>query len=358
MTYYDVTFLAWNYMQYLVPLVLGILACRLLLWHRNRKACARYMPQSRRIFERVSHPLQWMLTALCDAVFVALCVLALAHPVRTVVAAEPVLEQTATIVAIDVSRSMSSEEGYFGDEGRLGAVKRAFRELLTAPEPSLEQKGFLNRLQNLWTQPRESQKAFLIQGHRVGLVTFAGEAFGQMPPIDKNGILLSAFRQISTKYVPMQGTNFEAALRESLSFFSEKDTVRTVILLSDGEKEESIEPSHETFRELAEKHVRVLPIVVGHERALIPGTDIETEPSEEIPNDIATRTGGALFRFSEREKLYGKLSEIFADVRKESERPVASQENLQPWCALAALIVLGIRSAIQYFLPGTRAGHA
>jgi Ca-activated chloride channel family protein len=76
----------------------------------------------------------------------------------------------------------------------------------------------------------------LLEGDRVGLVTFAGTAFLQCPlTLDYSGfhIFLNA---LSPDFLPIGGTNINAAITTALSAFSDKDnTEKAIILITDGE---------------------------------------------------------------------------------------------------------------------------
>jgi len=79
-----------------------------------------------------------------------------------------------------------------------------------------------------------------LQGDRLGLVIFAGEAYVQLPiTIDYNAAKLF-LESIGPGIVPVQGTNIEAAIEKaSESFSNDEGKNRAIILITDGENHSS-----------------------------------------------------------------------------------------------------------------------
>lgn len=79
-----------------------------------------------------------------------------------------------------------------------------------------------------------------LQGDRLGLVIFAGEAYVQLPiTIDYSAAKLF-LESIGPGIVPVQGTNIEAAIEKaSQSFSNDEGKNRAIILITDGENHSS-----------------------------------------------------------------------------------------------------------------------
>jgi hypothetical protein len=267
-------------------------------------------------------------------VLVALAIAGLMHPVHTTVVMEPHYESAATILALDISKSQRAESGYYENpEGRLGATKSAVLQLLSA------QKEVPRAWWQLWER---SLMRHVLKGQRIGVSVFAGQAYTLTTPTDRHDTI----RNIVKKHVfvndaAVQGTNFAAAIEESLASFEESDLVRTIILITDGEEDAGVSTSLETVLAHArEMHVKIFTVVVGHGRAKVPGLkDVWSEPDMATPRHIALRTGGKAFAYDELGKLYPALEEIFENVEETAKRPVPYEHDLRPWLAFAFLVL-------------------
>ncbi|MFW6020279.1 MAG: VWA domain-containing protein, partial [Bacteroidales bacterium] len=75
-----------------------------------------------------------------------------------------------------------------------------------------------------------------LEGDRIGLVIFAGNAYKQLPITTDYSAARMFLRAISTDIVPTQGTAIGEAIEQSLtSFDEESDHNKAIILISDGE---------------------------------------------------------------------------------------------------------------------------
>ena len=105
-----------------------------------------------------------------------------------------------------------------------------------------------------------------LQGDRIGLVVFAGEAFVQLP-ITADYVSAKVFlKSIDTESVPIQGTALSEALMASArSFSTQSERSRAIILISDGEDHEG--EAIEAARAIAEQGIRIYCIGVGSPQA-------------------------------------------------------------------------------------------
>lgn len=116
------------------------------------------------------------------------------------------------VVAVDVSESMLAEDL------KPSRLERARRELV----------DFISR----------------VQGDRIGLVSFAGVAFREIPLTLDYSMFPLVLNSLNPSLIPVQGTNIEAAIQTSLQLFKTSklsnqvpsaNRERAIILLTDGE---------------------------------------------------------------------------------------------------------------------------
>jgi len=79
-----------------------------------------------------------------------------------------------------------------------------------------------------------------LEGDRLGLVIFAGEAYVQLPITSDYNAAKMFMSSINTKMIPVQGTNLEAAIQKATeSFGKDLGKNKAIILITDGENHES-----------------------------------------------------------------------------------------------------------------------
>ena len=152
---------------------------------------------------------------------------------------EPSFDQSREIIiALDLSRSMLSEDV------RPSRLERA--KLLVS--------SLLERL----------------NGERVGLVVFSGTAFLQSPLSADYEILREFLPDLNTRFLPEGGTDYTSLLKTSLTAFGATDSAdRYLIVLSDGEAtDDDWKP---LAAELKAKDIRVIGLGIGtNAGAMIP----------------------------------------------------------------------------------------
>lgn len=162
-----------------------------------------------------------------------------------------------------------------------------------------------------------------LQGDRIGLVVFAGEAFVQLP-ITADYVSAKIFlKSINTESVPIQGTALaEALMTSARSFSTQSERSRAIILITDGEDHEG--EAIEAARAIAEQGIRIYCIGVGSPQGKpIPkngsllkdanGDIVVTRLDEEILQEIAGAADGKYVRAGAAE--FG-LNPIIDDLRK------------------------------------------
>lgn len=145
------------------------------------------------------------------------------------------------IIALDCSRSM------LADDIRPSRLDRAKREILDLIR--------------------------MLEGDRIGLVAFAGEAFLQCPLTMDYEAFHIFLGSLTPDFMPVGGTDLDAAIRTSMSGFdSEDNSEKAVIIITDGE---STTGDPETAaKEAAKAGVKIFCIGVGRQDGIpVPGKD-------------------------------------------------------------------------------------
>ena len=101
-----------------------------------------------------------------------------------------------------------------------------------------------------------------LDGDRVGLVIFAGNAYLQMPLTVDYSSLLLYLRSINPNSVPTQGTIITDALQQSEKAFKTEDKkYKAIIVITDGEDHE--ENAINKAEEIASEGTRIFTVGVG-----------------------------------------------------------------------------------------------
>lgn len=163
--------------------------------------------------------------------------LALARPQWGSVTEEIELQGVDILFALDTSRSMLAEDY---EPNRLERAKLAILDLVSR-----------------------------LEGDRVGLIAFAGEAFLQSPLTLDYSAFLQTLDAMDTDTIPRGGTDVAGAIDEAMAYFKETDHHRVLILISDGEDLEA--SGLQRAREAAGEDVSLFTVGVGSaEGELIP----------------------------------------------------------------------------------------
>ncbi len=153
-----------------------------------------------------------------------------------------------------------------------------------------------------------------LDGDRVGLVGFAGEAFVQSPLTLDYGAANLFLNAMNLDTISLQGTNLGQAIDVALGAFAETDRRhRVLVVITDGEDHEgTVDDAVERAREAG---VRIYTVGIGSPEGVpIPEVDAAGRPQgfrrdaegsvvtsrldETTLQTTATRTGGAYYRAS------------------------------------------------------------
>jgi len=213
------------------------------------------------------------------------------------------------IIALDCSKSMLATDV---KPTRLERAKREIRDLLE-----------------------------LLQGDRVGLISFAGTAFLNCPlTLDYHSFFIFV-DHLSPEYLPVGGTDLSTALETAFSAFDpEANTEKAVILITDGEHTGQTPPV-EAAASLNKKKIKLFCIGVGKKEGVpVPekgggfkknrsGGIILSKLDETVLQQMALSTGGAYVRSitgdMDLETIYLK------EIKGKMEQATLSDNRLKVW---------------------------
>ena len=170
-----------------------------------------------------------LLKGLCAVLAISLIGIAIAQPQYGTRSVKRTVRGIDLIFAVDCSKSMLASDL---SPNRLQRAKLAVRDLV-------EQ----------------------LQGDRIGLVAFAGQAFLQTPLTLDYGAFTESLRSLSPNSMSRGGSDIGAALREAAAAFPADDNFKTILLLTDGEDLSG--DALAAAEELADQSIRVYTVGIG-----------------------------------------------------------------------------------------------
>lgn len=159
---------------------------------------------------------------------------------------------------------------------------------------------------------------------RIGVVAFAGEAQVQLPITSDYRMARAFARKLSPQLVRTQGTDLGAAIKlATMSFSSQSEGSRVMILITDGENHES--DALEAAQAAAEKGIAIYtigigtpegaPVMIGGEYLTDENGDmVVSKLDEKMLQEIASTTGGAYVRATKQsiglKEIVDRLKEL------------------------------------------------
>lgn len=202
-----------------------------------------------------------------------------------------------------------------------------------------------------------------LEGDRLGLVIFAGEAYVQVPITTDYTAAKLFMSSISTEIVPVQGTNLAAALRKGIeSFADDKGKNRAIVLITDGENHE--EEALEAADEAAKAGIMINTIGIGSVKGSpIPnfvngrlagykldkqGATIISKLNVDLLKEIAAKGNGAFVQASNTDiglnAVLDKINEL--DKKQFESKMYTDYEDQFQWFVALALLLLVIEFII------------
>lgn len=180
-----------------------------------------------------------------------------------------------------------------------------------------------------------------LKGDRVGIVTFAGQAFVQCPLTLDYGAAKLFLDAVDTGLIPVRGTAIGEAIRASARAFDrEQKKYKVLILVTDGEDHEG-DPLR-AARQAAEEGVRIYAIGVGtREGELIPvrgeggapdylkdrgGNIVKSRMDETTLEKVALITDGRYYRSTSSGI---ELDRVYEDISRMEQRELSSRKMTQ-----------------------------
>ena len=182
----------------------------------------------------------------------------------------------------------------------------------------------------------------LLEGDRIGIVGFAGEAFVQCPLTLDYGAARTLLASMGPESIPVPGTALGEALRKGLELFSvEEKKHKVMVLITDGE--DHLGRPLEVAREAAGQGVVIHAVGIGSMQGTpIPVFDSEgraqgfkkdrtgevvmTRLDESTLRELAEETGGTYQRSSPGES---ELEGIYGEVAAMEKKQLASIQVAQ-----------------------------
>lgn len=195
-----------------------------------------------------------------------------------------------------------------------------------------------------------------LQGQRVALVVFAGNAYLQLPLTTDYAAAALFIRNLSTDMIPTQGTNIAAALDRSLGAIqsgSYAGAVSAVVLISDGEDHDK--GALTAAKKLTQKDVDIHTVGAGTPQgAPVPepgsgemkrdhtGEIVISQLDENFLQELAREGKGNYYRTSGGKRDAKALAGVInkADTGKAEKTSFAVQKEWYQWFLAAALILL------------------
>lgn len=166
-----------------------------------------------------------------------------------------------------------------------------------------------------------------LEGDRIGIVIFAGQAYLQLPITNDYAAAKLFLLTIRPELVPKQGTAIAQALMFAESSFLKDKTNKAVIVITDGEDHEG--SAIEQAKSLAEKNIRVFTVGIGSpEGSPIPdgngnsykrdfeGNVVVTKLNETILQQIASAGSGIYIRSKSTQASLKKVLEETNKIEK------------------------------------------
>ena len=177
-----------------------------------------------------------------------------------------------------------------------------------------------------------------LQGDRIGIVVFAGNAYKQLPLTTDYGAAKLFLSAVDTKIIPTQGTAIGEAVNMAVESFDDSKHNKAIVVITDGENHE--DDAVDAAKAAAEKGIKVFTIGMGMpDGAPIPmydkngnmlgykkdrsGKTVVTKLDEEMLRQIAAAGNGSYVRAS---SATTGLSKILDDINKIQKMEIETRQ--------------------------------
>ena len=312
---------------YLLFLLLPILGMFIWFMWGRRKALKRLGDKS--LWESImpyrpktKHQIKFILWTLAFAFLVV----AMANPQRGLKAEKVKREGVDLMIALDISRSMLAEDD------KPNRLERA--------------KQYVSRLIDK------------LDGDRIGLIIFAGNAYLQVPLTSDYVATKTFLKTINTELAPTQGTAIGEAIRLSMDAFENGDPkFKTILIISDGENHEG--DALEAAKEASEKGVILhtmgvgtaegapIPIYAGNQQSDYKrdkgGSIVFSKLNESMLQKVALEGNGRYFRLNQgNAEVLAIMGELAGMEQKEFEEQVFTdyEDQFQGFLLIGIILLI------------------
>lgn len=203
-----------------------------------------------------------------------------------------------------------------------------------------------------------------LEGERIGLILFAGNAFLAVPLSTDYSFILQSLQSASPEMLTEQGTAIGPAFAlADKSFDEEPGGGRAIILITDGEDhdEEAVDAAKASY----DKGAQIACVGAGTtDGGPIPenvgefsqykrddkGEIVRTRLNEDLLKKIAQAGGGQAYNLSQGDRAVQALERMIDGLAKRP-REVRSQNELESryqWFLFAAILFLGVETLIRF----------
>lgn len=241
---------------------------------------------------------------------------------------------------------------------KLEEVKRKGADLMICLDVSNSMKAEDLRPNRIEKAKQEISKLInKLEGDRIGIIVFAGEAYVQLPITTDYAAAKLFLESISTDLIPTQGTAIGTAINLALeSFGKDEGKNKAIVIITDGENHE--DDAISAAEASAEKGIAIHTIGMGSpDGAPIPiyknnvregfkkdkeGNSVITKLNEQSLLEIAAAGNGIYVRASNSDAgLYKVVNEINKLEKKSFESKIYSDyEDRFQWFIAPALLFL------------------
>lgn len=211
-----------------------------------------------------------------------------------------------------------------------------------------------------------------LEGERIGLIYFAGDAFLQTPLSTDYDFSLQSLQTASPDLLTEQGTAIPAALDLAVASFDDaQDAGRMIILITDGESHD--EDAVDRAKAAADAGVLVCTVGVGTPTGgPIPvdgmaddyykrdeqGRVVITRLNEALLTEIARAGGGSSYNLSQGDRVVTALRREADRLQKHTveARSFTEFESFYQWLLLPAILLLALEQCTLFQAKKRKAG--
>ena len=158
-------------------------------------------------------------------------IITMAQPIYGNKKVQGITKNLELVIALDISNSMNSKD-LDKNFSRLDVSKRALVQLVNN-----------------------------LHGEKIGISIFAGNAYVQLPITSDYHAAKLFINEIETEMISNQGTNIAQAIKKSTEMFSEANTTKGIILVTDGENHE--ENPSDAIKLMNDKNIQLCVLGIG-----------------------------------------------------------------------------------------------